>query len=53
MFKPCNLAEEEKEMIDFADLNAKVTIAFSLTLIAFFLGYIALKVSERKPTRVK
>ncbi len=34
-------------MIDFADLNTKVAIAFSLTLIAGALVYIAFKLSEK------
>lgn len=38
-------------MIDFADINAKAIIAFSLTLIAGALVYIAFNLSERKSSR--
>lgn len=40
-------------MIDFADINAKVAIAFALTLIAASLVYIAFKLSEKNPELVK
>lgn len=39
-------------MIDFADVNAKALIAFSLTLIAGSLVYIAFKLAD-KETRTK
>ncbi len=36
-------------MVDLADINVKIAIAYSLVLIAGLLTYIAYKLSSHKP----